>query len=135
MSFAFFENRQIFESLDNLILRVNEHSRFEEYVVVLLRIKKFKLEVRKKTWLICDRERKVRESQDQDRRHISNKYVACSFSLIAKRKHDDENTSCLLKMKNSNYNHSFNLADAHSILRKMTMTFEVKNEIFRQLIV
>jgi hypothetical protein len=38
-------------------------------------------------------------------------------------------------MKNSNHNHSFSLADAHSMLRKMTMTSEIKSEISRQLIV
>jgi hypothetical protein len=41
----------------------------------------------------ANREKKIRESQDQDRRHINSKYVVCSFSLIAKRKHDDENAS------------------------------------------
>jgi hypothetical protein len=39
---------QIFESLKNLILRVNEHAASEDYAVMLLRTKKFKLEVKRK---------------------------------------------------------------------------------------
>jgi hypothetical protein len=36
-------------------------------------------------------------------------------------------------MIKSNHNHSFILVDAHSILRKMIMISEIKNDIFRQL--
>jgi hypothetical protein len=41
-------DEQIFESLKNLMLRVNEHVASKDYAVVLLRTKKFKLEVKKK---------------------------------------------------------------------------------------
>jgi hypothetical protein len=41
----------------------------------------------------------------------------------------------MLKMINSTHNHSFNLVDAHSVLRRFVMTKKIKNDIFRQLIV
>jgi hypothetical protein len=41
-------NEQTFESLKNLIQRVNEHVALEDYAVMLLRIKKFKLDVKRK---------------------------------------------------------------------------------------
>jgi hypothetical protein len=33
------------------------------------------------------------------------------------------------------HNHAFIIVDAHSVLKRMTMTREIKNEIFRQMIV
>jgi hypothetical protein len=48
MSLLSSSNEQSFKSLKNLIQRVNEHVAFEDYVVMLLRIKKFKLEVKRK---------------------------------------------------------------------------------------
>jgi hypothetical protein len=135
MSFASLENRQTFESLSDLILRVNEHFDFEDYVVVILRKKKFELDVIRKTWLICDRDERIRESQDQNRRHIASKSIECSFFMIVKRLNDFDDSSWLLKVINSKHNHFFSLVDAHFVLRKMTMTFEVKNEISCQLIV
>ncbi len=38
-------------------------------------------------------------------------------------------------MKNSKHNHAFIIVDAHSVLRKLAMTREIRNEIFRQMIV
>jgi hypothetical protein len=43
------EDGQSFESLKNLILRVNEHAGPREYAVILLRTKKSKLEITRKT--------------------------------------------------------------------------------------
>jgi hypothetical protein len=135
MSFALFENRQTFESLSNLILCVNEHFDLEDYVVVILRTKKYKLDVIKKTWLICDRDERIRESQDSNRRHIASRSIKCSFFMIVKRFNNFDDCSWFLKVINSRHNHFFSLVDAHLVLRKMTMTFEIKNEISRQLIV
>ncbi len=42
------EDEQTFESLKNLIQRVNEHVASKNYVVMLLRIKKSKLDVKRK---------------------------------------------------------------------------------------
>jgi hypothetical protein len=55
--------------------------------------------------------------------------------MIVKRLNDFDDFSWFLKVINSRHNHFFSLVDAHFVLRKMTMTFEIKNEIFRQLIV
>jgi uncharacterized protein YjbI with pentapeptide repeats len=38
-------------------------------------------------------------------------------------------------MKNEEHNHASSISDAHSVLRRMTMTREIKSEIRRQLIV
>ncbi len=38
-------------------------------------------------------------------------------------------------MKNEEHNHASSIFDAHSVLRRMTMTREIKSEIRRQLIV
>jgi hypothetical protein len=49
MSLLSSSNEKIFETLKNLMLRVNEHVASKEYAVVLNRIKKSKLEVKRKT--------------------------------------------------------------------------------------
>jgi hypothetical protein len=48
ISFASFEDAQFFDSLKNLILRVNQHVDSKNYAVVLARIKKFKLDETRK---------------------------------------------------------------------------------------
>jgi hypothetical protein len=48
MNLVLFEDDQTFVNLKELILRVNEHAKSQEYAVVLLRIKKSKLEVKRK---------------------------------------------------------------------------------------
>jgi hypothetical protein len=48
MSLLSSSNKQIFESLKNFMLCVNKHAVFEDYAVVLLRAKKFKLKVKRK---------------------------------------------------------------------------------------
>jgi hypothetical protein len=49
ISLAFFENDQSFKSLKDLILKINEHAESRDYAIVMSRIKKFKLNVRRKT--------------------------------------------------------------------------------------
>jgi KaiC/GvpD/RAD55 family RecA-like ATPase len=49
ISLALLEDEQSFESLENLILKINEHAESRDYAIVLDQIKKFKLDVRKKT--------------------------------------------------------------------------------------
>jgi hypothetical protein len=48
MSLLSSADEQIFESLKNLIQRINEHAASKSYAVMLLRIKKFKLDVKRK---------------------------------------------------------------------------------------
>jgi hypothetical protein len=125
------EEKQSFETLKDLILRVNEHVESRDYAVVLSRIKKFKLQVTRKVWLICDRESKIRESQDQKRHHINSKVVKCSFFLIVKR--DNESDIWFLKIVIERHNHEVSLIDAFSVLRRMIMNEEVKVEVSREL--
>jgi hypothetical protein len=99
-----------------------------------LRIKKFKLEVIKKAWLICDRNKKFKKSKDQNRRHTNNRLIDCSFSLIAQRREDDF-IVWFLKIINLAHNHDFNFVDSHFILRKLIMTSEIKSQISRQIAV
>jgi hypothetical protein len=126
------EDDQSFEILKNLILRVNEHADRQEYAVILDRIKKSKLKMTRKTWLVCDRERKF-DSLNQKRRHTDSKRIECSFSCVTKREND--NDIWFLKMITSTHNHAVTLADAHSALRKLTMTTKIKSEISRVLTV
>jgi hypothetical protein len=97
------------------------------------RIKKFKLSMRRKTWLVCDRDRKSNESRDQNRRHIASRRIQCSFSIVVTRKLDSD--AWFLKIVNERHNHSATFVDAHSAHRKLAMNDEVKNEIFRALTV
>jgi hypothetical protein len=46
---AFFEDDQSFENLKDLILKINKHAELKDYAIVMNRIKKFKLNVRRKT--------------------------------------------------------------------------------------
>lgn len=127
------EDEQSFEILKNLILWVNEHADRQRYAVVLGRIKKSKLKMTRKAWLICDRERKTHEFRDQNRWHIDSRRIKCSFSCVAKRENDSD--IWFLKMITSTHNHAATLTDAHSALRKLAMTSKVKSEVSRALIV
>ncbi len=134
MSLTSFENDQSFESLQAFILAINQHVDSKEYAIMTLRFKKSKLEIIRKAWLICDRDRKTKESRKQTRRHDSSRQVKCSFSLIVKREEKD-NDVWFLKMINLRHNHSANLVDAHSVLRRFVMIAKTKSEIFRQVTV
>jgi hypothetical protein len=46
---AFLEDEQTFESLKNIIMRVNQHADLRDYAIVLARIKKFKHDETRKT--------------------------------------------------------------------------------------
>jgi hypothetical protein len=97
------------------------------------RIKKFKLSVRKKIWLICDRDRKSNESRNQNRRHIVNKRIQCSFSIVVTRELDSD--AWFLKIVNERHNHSVIFVDVHSAHKKLAMNNEIKSEIFKALII
>jgi CO dehydrogenase nickel-insertion accessory protein CooC1 len=126
-----FEDRT-FDDLKDLLLYLNQHADSEDYAIVLKRTKKFKLQVTCKTWIICDRDKKSHERAEKHRRHDSNKHIKYSFFIIAKL--DDENVdSWIFEIRNEEHNHVSSMFDAHSVLRQMTMTREIKNEIKRQL--
>jgi hypothetical protein len=100
--------------------------------VMLLRIKKFKLDVKRKVWIICDRDDRLRNARDEKRRHIISRCIKCFFSLIAKRMNDNDD-SWLLKVINDQHNHEAIIVDFHSTQRKITMIAEIWNDISRQL--
>jgi hypothetical protein len=124
----------IFDDLNDLLRFINEHAESEDYAMILKRIKKFKLDVKSKVWIICDRRRKSHECTRQNRRHDDNKHIEYFFSIIVKLV-DENSDSWNFEIKNSKHNHAFIIVDAHSVLRRMTMTREIKNEIFKQMIV
>ena len=128
------EDGQSFESLDDLVIRVNEHAAPQGYAIVLSRTKKSKLGIRRKAWLICDRGGKPRGPQGQERRHTSSRCIECPFLLTAKRMEEDGG-AWILEVANEEHNHSSSLAGAHPVHRRMAMTAEVKSEISRQLTV
>ena len=113
-----------FESLKDLILRVNEHAGRQGYAVVLGRTKKSKLKVTRKAWLVCDRGRKFNEPKGQDQRHTGSRRIECPFSCVATR--ENESGIWFLEVVTSSHNHTSTLAGAHPALRKMAMTTEVK---------
>ncbi len=126
-----FEGRT-FDDFDDILRFLNEHVDKEEYAIVLKRTKKFKLRVKCKAWLICDRERKSHECTEQNRRHDDSRHIECFFFIVAKL--SDENAdSWIFEIKNEDHNHASSMLDAHSVLRRMIMTREIKSEIKRQL--
>ena len=76
------ENLQTFESLEDLILRVNEHAAPQGYAVVILRTKKSKLKVTRKAWLICDRGRKHHDPTGEKRIHTTSRHIKCERDLL-----------------------------------------------------
>ncbi len=123
-----FKNRT-FDDLNDLLCFINKLARFEDYAMILLRIKKFKLNVKCKAWIICDREQKSHECKKQNRRHDDNKHIECSFFIVVKLV-DENADSWIFEMKNSKHNHAFIIVDVYSVLKKLVMTREIKNEIF-----
>jgi hypothetical protein len=123
-----------FDEFEHLLRFLNEHVDSEKYAIVQKRSKKFKLRIKCKTWLICDRERKSHECTEQNHRHTDNKHIECFFFIVAKL--NDENVdSWIYKIKNEEHNHVSSIIDVHSALRRMTITREMKIEIKRQLTV
>jgi hypothetical protein len=122
-----------FVFLKSLLRAINQHVDSKEYAVVLKLTKKSKNEVINKTWIICDRERKIHEVIEQNRRHCDSKYIQCSFFIIVKLNEDIQ--SWFYEMKNSKHNHEVTIAESHFVHRKMTMIFEMRSDISRQLTV
>jgi hypothetical protein len=120
-----------FVFLKSLLRAINQHVDSKEYAVVLKCTKKSKNEVINKTWIICDRKRKIHEVIEQNRRHFDNKFIQCSFFIIVKLNEDIQ--SWFYKIKNSKHNHEIIIAESHLVHRKMTMIFEMKSDISRQL--
>lgn len=115
------ENQQTFESLEDLILRVNEHAAPQGYAVVLLRTKKSKLKVTRKAGLICDRGQKHHDPTGQKRKHTTSGLIKCLFSLTGKL----EDGYWLLDVVDPSHNHPLTLAGAHPVHRKMAMDAEI----------
>jgi hypothetical protein len=84
--------------------------------------------------LICDRDRKFDDFEDQHRRHAESKRVECLFFLIEKRSNDNDD-SWSLKVINSQHNHASTLVDTHSVYKRMILIVEIKSDINRQLTV
>jgi hypothetical protein len=130
-SFASSKDDQSFENLEKMIKRINEHAASQRYAVMIDRTKTFKLDVQRKAWLIYDRNRKFIDSRDQERRYISSKRIECFFFMMIMR--DDDNEAWFIKIIKLEHNHFVTLVDAHSFLRKLTMTKKIKSEIERLL--
>jgi hypothetical protein len=81
--------------------------------------------------LMCDRDEKIRESRDQDRRHTIIRAIKCSFSLVIIKEKKSE--IWFLKIIKRHHNHFFTFVEAHSSLRKIAMISKIKSEISRQL--
>ena len=76
----------------------------------------------------------MRTSQNQQKRHSISKHIECSFLLIAKVEEENEMKSWNLKIMNSKHNHiPSSTPEAHSVLKRLAMTSEIRSEITRQL--
>jgi hypothetical protein len=100
---------------------------------VLLRAKKFKLKVKRKAWIIYDRDEQLKKARNEERRYTINRCIKCSFFFIAKRLNDNENNSWLLKIVNDRHNHSFTFVEFHFVRRRNVMNADVKNDVSRHL--
>jgi hypothetical protein len=69
--------------------------------------------------LICDRNRKLNESKNQNRRHISNRRIECSFFVVVIR--DVDSDAWFLKIVNERHNYSATFVEAHSEHRKLVI--------------
>ncbi len=121
VSLALSKDEQTFETLKNLILQVNVHVDSRGYAIVLLRTKKNVKKEIKKTWFICDRERKTSQLSESEKRHIISRHIKCFFSAIDKLIND----YWLLKIINSHHNHASSFVKAHSVHRKVVSNEEV----------
>jgi hypothetical protein len=133
MFLLFSSDEQIFESLKNLIDKVNEYVVSKDYAVMLLRTKNFKLGVKRKAWIICDRDDRLRNAREEERRHITNRCIECFFSLIKKRMNDSDDNSWSFKMINDQHNHEATFVDSHSAQRKIALIKKIRDDISRQL--
>ncbi len=126
-------NELSFVFLESLLRAFNEHADSEGYAVVLKRTEKSKNETINKTWIICEKRRKTHEVTDQNRRHCDSKHIECLFFIVVKLNEDIQ--TWFYEIRNSDHNHDVIIVKSHSILRRMTMTREMKNDIFKQLTV
>ena len=115
-------------NLSALINAVNEHVEAEEYAIVRIRIKTFKKRVVKKCVFKCDRENEAKNNHATDKRFDFFRLIDCSFSAIALLIENEWQ----LTIRNDTHNHEIILRDAHLVLRKMTMTHEMKQNIAHQ---
>jgi hypothetical protein len=129
MNLISWSNELNFVFLESLFRAFNEHVDLEEYAIILKRTKKSKNETINKTWIICDKERKTHEVIDQNRRHCDNKHIECFFFIVIKLNENIQ--TWFYEIRNSDHNHDVIIVESHSILRRMTMTREIKNDIFK----
>ena len=97
-------DNQIFQYLKICLKWINWYVMLKEYAVVLNRIKKFKKDVIKQAWIVCDRSRKsIAKDEIQ---HTFNKRVNCLFKCIAVFKNE---IVWHFQIIDSNHNHEFSL--------------------------
>ena len=119
--------------IEAFVLAVNNHVDSKKYAIVIARSKINKKDFKRKIWLRCDRENKLRESRNMKRVHEIIKLQKCSFKAIAKRTNAYENDDdWKLIVKNSSHNYFFTLSESHSALRKIALNEEITNSIQRQ---
>jgi hypothetical protein len=71
----------VYSTLDELIVAINQHASKQEYAVIKKRTKKNKKEILKKAMLRCDKD-EIAKSQEFDKRKTSTRLCECSFETI-----------------------------------------------------
>ncbi len=130
MSLASSSEEFVFSSLKDLIIFINTHVDFEDYVMIIARFKCSKKRINNKTILRCDRDDKFLESLNRNRRHSNTRLIQCSFFIVIKSNVDFAEWNFVIR--DSIHIHDLTLSTSHSALRKMTSIDEIKDQIFRQ---
>jgi len=120
---------EVYDDVKLLIEGLNKHAGPEGYAVVTARSKKSKKGVDRIVYIRCDRGGKASlNSAGFGRRlHSGTRLMECPFSAVGKRNKEDG--WYLEVIRNGGHNHTPTLASAHSALRRLAMTEEVRESI------
>jgi hypothetical protein len=116
-----------YSTLDELIVTINQHASKQKYAVIKKRMKKSKKEILRKAVLRCDKD-KIAKSQEFNKRETSTRLCECSFETIVTLSIWDWQ----LNVKDVSHNHVSTSQESHLILRKMTLTSKIRQQIVTQ---
>lgn len=133
MSLTFFIFQNFYFTLDFFFKKVNKHAKFKNCVIMLFCIKINADNLSRKTWIICDRDRKIRVSKNQEQRHSSSRSIENFFFIIAIVVNSKAVNFWIMKIINVKHIHCVSAFEAHSIFKKLAMISIVKDEMSRQL--
>ncbi len=122
-------SKEVYNDVKLLIEGLNKHAGSESYAVVTARSKKSKKDVDRIVYIRCNREGKasLNSANFERRLHSDTRLMKCSFSVVGKR--NKKSDWYLEVIQNEGHNHTSTLASAHSALRRLAMTEEIRESI------